>query len=131
MTTPSTPVLLAAVTLLLVLPALLPAQEVKRTELQRGDLTGTTMEVILAIMEIPPGATVPRHFHHGEETMYVLEGAMVQMPGQASQMLAAGSSAINARDVPHAGFQVVGEKTLRLLTVHVVDKGKPLYPPAP
>ena len=27
----------------------------------------------------------------------------------------------------HAGWTVVGQKTIRLLTVHVVDKGKPLY----
>jgi len=29
--------------------------------------------------------------------------------------------------VPHAGFKVVGDTSLILLTVHVVDKGKPVY----
>jgi hypothetical protein len=37
------------------------------------------------------------------------------------------SGTINLRDVPHAGFKVVGDKPLKLLTVHVVDKGAPLY----
>jgi hypothetical protein len=32
------------------------AQEVKRTELQRHDLTGTNMEVVVSIVEAPPGA---------------------------------------------------------------------------
>jgi hypothetical protein len=34
---------------------------------------------------------------------------------------------INVRDVHHAGFKVVGDRILKLLTVHIVDKGKPLY----
>ena len=29
------------------------------------------------------------------------------------------------RDVPHAGFKVVADKSLKMLTVHIVDKGKP------
>jgi len=34
---------------------------------------------------------------------------------------------MNIRDVMHGGFKVVGDRTVKLLTVHVVDKGKPLY----
>jgi hypothetical protein len=34
---------------------------------------------------------------------------------------------MNLRDIPHAGFKVVGNTPIKLLTVHVVDKGKPLY----
>jgi hypothetical protein len=36
---------------------------------------------------------------------------------------------MNLRDVAHGGFKVVGDKTIKLLTVHIVDKGKPLYDP--
>ena len=107
------------------------AQESKRIELKRSDLTGTNMEVIVSITEVPPGATIPRHFHYGEEAAYVLEGAITEMPGQPPQVRAAGSSVMNMREVPHAGYKVVGDKTLKLLTVHVVDKGKPLYNNAP
>jgi len=39
----------------------------------------------------------------------------------------AGNTDIIVRDVPHGGVKVVGDKALRLLTVHIVDKGKPLY----
>ncbi len=42
-----------------------------------------------------------------------------------------GASGINKREVPHAGYKVVGDKTLKLLTVHIVDKGKPLYNDVP
>jgi hypothetical protein len=31
------------------------------------------------------------------------------------------------RDAKHAGFTVVGDTLLRLFTVHVADKGRPLY----
>jgi len=85
------------------------------------------IEIITSISEIKKGETIPRHSHHGIETGYVLQGSMVQLPGQAPTLMATGSSILNQRDVPHAGFTVVGDQSLKLLTVHVVDKGKPLY----
>jgi hypothetical protein len=42
----------------------------------------------------------------------------------------AGQAGVNVRDVPHAGYKVIGDKTLKLLTVHIVDKGKPMTVPA-
>jgi quercetin dioxygenase-like cupin family protein len=103
------------------------AQETKRTELKRADLSGTNMEVIVSITEAPPGSSLPRHFHYGEEAAYVLQGAMVEAPGQPPVMREAGGAVINPREVFHGGYKVVGDKTLKLLTVHIVDKGKPLY----
>jgi quercetin dioxygenase-like cupin family protein len=117
--------------LVLALPLLAQAQEVKRTEVQRHDLIGTQMEVIEAIVEAPLGALLPRPYHKGEEAFYVIEGTSVQSPDGKTTELATGSSGLNMREVPHAGWKVVGDKTLKLLTVHVVDKGKPLSVPAP
>ena len=37
------------------------------------------------------------------------------------------NAGISVRNVAHGGVKVVGDKALRLLTVHIVDKGKPLY----
>jgi hypothetical protein len=102
------------------------AQEIKRTEIKRSDLTGTNMEVIMGILEAPPGAVLAKHFHNGEEAFYVLEGAMTEIPGQAPSERVQGTGGINVREVPHAGYKVVGNKPLKLLTVHIVDKGKPL-----
>jgi quercetin dioxygenase-like cupin family protein len=100
----------------------------QRQELKRADLTTSAdMEVITSISEFKKGEIVPRHSHHGIETGYVLQGTMVQLPGQPPTMMQTGSVIMNLRDVPHAGFTVVGEKPLKLVTVHVVDKGKPLY----
>jgi quercetin dioxygenase-like cupin family protein len=100
----------------------------QRQELKRADLTTSpNMEVITSISEIKKGEIIPRHYHHGIETGYVLQGTMVQLPGQAPTMMQTGSAIMNLRDVPHAGFAVVGDQPLKLLTVHIVDKGKPLY----
>ena len=77
--------------------------------------------------ELKPGDDFPRHFHHGVETGYVLQGSMIQVPGQAPMMLATGSPVFNLRDAPHAGYKVVGPGNLIIFTTHIVDKGKPLY----
>lgn len=99
-----------------------------RQELKRVDLSGAPgMEVITSISEYKVGETVPRHLHHGIETGYVLQGSGIQLPGKAPTRLETGAPLLNLRDVPHAGFTVIGPEPLRLFTVHIVDKGKPLY----
>ena len=99
-----------------------------RHELKRTDLSGAPgMEVIASISEYQPGEVVPRHLHHGVESVYVLQGTMIQQPDKAPTRLETGTSTLNLRDVPHAGYKVVGPETLKLLTVHIVDKDKPLY----
>jgi quercetin dioxygenase-like cupin family protein len=102
------------------------AQSTVRTELKRADLTGKDMDVIVTVVEVPPGDTLARHTHPGEEAVYVIEGATLEAPGGKQIPFPTGAATINARDVPHAGFKVVGDKTLKMLTVHIVDKGKPV-----
>jgi quercetin dioxygenase-like cupin family protein len=100
----------------------------QRKELRRVDLTGAAgMEVVSSISEFKPGEQLPRHLHHGVEAGYVVQGAMVQNPGQPPSMLATGAPILNLRDVVHGGFTVLGPGNLILFTVHTVDKGKPLY----
>lgn len=113
--------------LLAALPAL--AQDGStRTILNRADLAGAPgMEVISSILEVQPGATVPRHFHHGIETGRVLEGGLIQLPGKEPTMLPTGAPIWNLPNVFHGGFKVVSDKPLKLYTVHVVDKTKPLF----
>src|SRR4051794_32753932 len=74
----------------------------KRTELTKGDLTGTNMEIIVGVVEVPPGSGGMLHTHPGEEAFYVLEGATIETPAGTSTTLASGVSRINARDVPPA-----------------------------
>jgi quercetin dioxygenase-like cupin family protein len=121
--------LLAASVCSLALGAAVPSYDSpNRHELKRADLSGAPgMEVITSISVYQIGEVIPRHLHHGVETGYVLQGSTIQLPGQAPTRLETGSPILNLREVPHAGFKVVGPEALKLLTVHVVDKGKPLY----
>ena len=100
----------------------------QRVEQKRTDLTGASgMEVIASIVEYKPGDTTDLHVHHGIETAYVIQGASVQAPGKDPMAIPTGSTGMNLRDVKHGSFKVVGDTSLKLFTVHVVDKGKPLY----
>jgi quercetin dioxygenase-like cupin family protein len=101
-----------------------------RTVLKQADLTGTNMEIIIAVLEVPPGASIEKHTHPGEEAVYVLEGATLQTADGKEVARPAGQAGVNVRDVPHGGYKVVGDKPLKLLTVHIVDKGKPMTVPA-
>jgi quercetin dioxygenase-like cupin family protein len=127
--TSATRLLLAASLCLLTLGAAAVSYDLpRRQELKRADLSGAPgMEVITSVTEYHPGEVIPRHLHHGLETGYVLQGSTIQMPGQAPTRLETGSAIMNLRDVPHAGFKVIGPEPLKLLTVHIVDKDKPLY----
>lgn len=100
----------------------------QRAEQKRADLSGApNMEVIASIVEIKPGDSSNLHVHHGIEAFHVLQGSMVQAPGAEPSMLPTGLTSLNLRDVKHGGFKVVGDAPLKLLTVHIVDKDKPLY----
>ena len=100
----------------------------QRVEQRRADLTGAPgMEVIASVAEYKPGDSLGLHTHHGVEVAYVLQGASVQPQGKEPIALPTGATLLNLRDVKHAGFKVVGDTSLRLFTVHIVDKGKPLY----
>ncbi len=105
-----------------------PSDSRERTEIARADLSGAPdMEVIASTSEYKPGDGIPRHLHHGIEAFYVIQGATVQAKGEKPITLPTGASNLNLRDVAHGGWIVVGETSLKLFTVHVVDKGKPLY----
>jgi quercetin dioxygenase-like cupin family protein len=102
-----------------------------RKEIKRADLTGTNMEIIESIVEIPPGQASVLHIHHGEEAFYVLEGGKVELPNGTQLDIVAGNGAVNKRDVPHGAFKNVGDKPIKLLTVHIIDKGSVLYDAPP
>ena len=100
----------------------------QRVEQKRADLSGAPgMEVIASVAEYKTGDTIDLHVHHGIEMAYVVQGSSVQVAGKDPMPLPTGATLLNLRDVKHAGFKIVGDTPLKLFTVHVVDKGKPLY----
>src|SRR5262245_33932440 len=73
------------------------------------------MEVIISVIENQPGETIERHIHHGEEAFYILQGATLETADGKLITLPAGASAINRRDVPHAGLKVLGNTPFKYL----------------
>ena len=67
------------------------------------------------------------HLHHGEESFYVVEGGMIELKDGKQVPFPTGTTGINRRDVSHGEFKVVGDKPIKYLSVHIVDKGAPLY----
>ena len=103
---------------------------VKRTELQRHDLSTPGREVIQVRVAVDPGVALPAHSHHGEEMVYVLEGTWeFQLEGQSVQRLKAGDVAFVPAGVKHQAKNV-GSSTAAVLATYIVEKGKPLVIPA-
>jgi quercetin dioxygenase-like cupin family protein len=102
------------------------APGMKRTELQRHDLSAPGREVVQVRVEIDPGVTTPRHSHPGEEIIYVLEGSFeYQVEGQAPVTVKAGEVYFIPAGAIHTAKNV-GSGNGAELSTYVVEKGKPL-----
>ena len=99
----------------------------KVTPLIKVDLSGVANKQVIAnIYEVPAGAMVPRHFHHGDEFHLVLSGQWAaEVQGKPEHLMSAGDSQFVEREHWHGG-KAVGDKPLRLLGLMIVDKDKPI-----
>ena len=104
---------------------------IKRTELQRHDLSIPGREAIQVRGDFPAGAAVPRHTHPGEEISYVMEGeGEILIEGQPALKVKAGDGFIVPNGAKHDARNT-GTQTMKLAAIYVVEKGKPLATPAP
>lgn len=102
-------------------------ESANRTELRRAELAQhPDMELVMSMVEYKPGELLPRHFHHGLEAVYVVQGTLVQAGEKPPVELKTGAPLLNLTGVPHGGIRIVGDQSLKMFTVHVVEKGKPL-----
>jgi quercetin dioxygenase-like cupin family protein len=98
----------------------------KRTDLQRHDLSVPGREVIQARVDLDPGVAFPKHWHPGEEIIYVLEGSLeYQVEGKPPTTLKAGDVLFIPAKTIHAAKNVGSGPGAELAT-YVVEKGKPL-----
>ena len=110
--------------------ALAQQSGIKRTPLQKAEFPDGFVSVS-AIAEIPAGGAAGRHSHPGIELGYIVEGeADLILDGQPAQHLKAGDSYQIPMGTVHDA-KVSGDKPLKVLTVYVVDKARPLATPAP
>jgi quercetin dioxygenase-like cupin family protein len=101
----------------------------RRTDLQRHDLSVPGREVIQARVELDPGVASPKHTHPGEEIVYVLEGSLeYRVEGKPPVTLEAGDVLFIPAGTVHAAKNVGRGKGAELAT-YLVEKGKPLVVP--
>jgi quercetin dioxygenase-like cupin family protein len=106
------------------------AQEgTKRTPLGTIDFP-TGYQTVMGFAQIAPGICAGRHTHPGIESSYILEGELVlKVDGKPEQHLKAGDPIQIPAGAPHDACATTS--AVKVLTVHVVEKGKPLGSPAP
>lgn len=102
------------------------APTVKRTVLLKQDMTIPGREAVMALVELPPGASEGRHTHPAEVFGYVLEGSItLEIEGKPTATLKQGDVFSIAPGQVHQGTNK-GATPAKLSAVFVAEKGKPL-----
>jgi quercetin dioxygenase-like cupin family protein len=119
-------IILGLIVLLFPSNAIAQQSGIKRTELQRHDLSAPGREAIQVRIDFEPGAAFGRHSHPGEEMIYVIEGSLeYEVEGQPPVTLRAGEVLFIPAGTIHAAKNS-GKSTGVELATYIVEKGKPV-----
>ena len=87
------------------------------------------LEVMVSLVEIGPELTLPKHYHPGEEFIYVLEGsATLWLKDQPDVLLEAGQVAKVPLEQVHTA--ITGDQPVKAVVFRVHKKGQPERIPA-
>jgi len=104
---------------------------IKRTVVERKDISVPGREAVVARVELAPGGMAGRHTHPGEEISYVIEGEVeILVDGQPPRTVKAGEAFVIPAGAVHNAHNK-GSVPVRFAAVYVIEKGKPLATPAP
>lgn len=100
-------------------------------EVLRGPIAGAPgHDLLVGDLVSGPGGPIPRHYHHGEEFLYVIGGsATVSRPGVPDVVLQPGEGLRIAPGTVHWGN--AGPQGVRAITTWVAVEGQPLRVPVP
>jgi quercetin dioxygenase-like cupin family protein len=99
---------------------------IKRTELQRHDLSVKGYEAVQVRVDFEPGNAFGMHSHPGEEIINVLEGTLEYViEGELPVVLKAGDVLFIPAGKNHSARNT-GEVKASELATYIVQKGKPL-----
>ena len=99
---------------------------IRRTDLQRHDLSAPGREVVQVRVDFDPGVAFGKHSHPGEEIVYVIEGSLeYEVEGKPPVTLKAGEVLFIPTGTIHAAKNVGSGNGAELAT-YLVEKGKPL-----
>jgi quercetin dioxygenase-like cupin family protein len=117
---------LIAASVLTIQTAQAQSSGIKRTDLQRHDLSAPGREAVQVRVDIAPGVAFGKHTHPGEEIIYVLEGTLeYQIEDKPPVTLKAGDVLFIPAGTVHAARNP-GSVTGSELATYIVEKGKPL-----
>ena len=103
-----------------------PPVGLKRTDLQRHDLSIEGREAIQTRVDFAPGAVAPWHSHPGEELIYVPAGVLqFQIQGEEPVTLRTGDTYFIPAGAVHTARNLETIPGVELAT-YIVEKGKPL-----
>jgi len=99
---------------------------IKRTDLQRYDLSVPGYETVQARIDFEAHTAFGKHSHPGEEVIYVLDGVLeYEVEGQSPVTLKAGEVLFIPTGVVHSARNNSHAKASELAT-YIVEKGKPV-----
>src|SRR5262245_21070358 len=97
-----------------------------RTDLQQHDLSIPGREVIQNRVDIDIDAPAIRHWHPGEEIIYVIEGLLeYEIDGRPPETVSAGGALMVPAETVHT-VRNVGDGIATEVATYVVEKAKPL-----
>jgi quercetin dioxygenase-like cupin family protein len=100
---------------------------VSRKDLQRHDLAISGREVVQTEVTLAPGVFAPRHWHPGEEIVYMLEGELEYViDGQPPVTLKHGEVLFIPAGAVHSARNV-GKGDGTELATYLLEKGKPSF----
>ena len=106
-------------------------EAVRRAELLKTELgLMAGKEANLVLVEFEPGAAVAKHFHPGDELVYILEGSVIlEVDGLPAITLKAGDTFHQPPKQVHSGQNASTTDPVKLLVIWIVDKGQPITVP--
>jgi quercetin dioxygenase-like cupin family protein len=113
----------------LLIPTYQPAQGAN--EVLRGPIEAAPgHELVVGDLVMSAGGAIPRHYHHGEEFLYVIGGsAVVSRPGVPDVTLSPGQGLRIPPGTVHWG--TAGPDGVRAVSSWVATEGQPLRVPVP
>jgi mannose-6-phosphate isomerase-like protein (cupin superfamily) len=116
------------VALSVLLAPVIAQQGITRTPLGAIDFP-SGYQTVMGIAQVPANTCWERHTHPGVENYYILEGEdIMKMDSKPDLRRKARDSGQIPAGAAHTGCTTAA---LKVLTVHIVEKGKPLASPAP
>ena len=129
--------MLVSIVVLGIVVGLAYADDLTRTVLMKKDLEGVAgKEVTVFLAQYEPGAKSGKHYHPGQEIIYVLSGnGKMEESGKPAVEMKPGTILYFQSDPKnpsyvHEATDLGGAEGMKLLVIMITEKGQPLAYPA-